>query len=60
MAVTSNPASVLRLAGKGRIEAGMDADLLLADQQTLEIDSAFAKGKQMMARGELLVKGTFE
>lgn len=60
MAVTSNPASVLRLTGKGRIEAGMDADLLLADQQTLEIDSVFAKGKQMMARGELLVKGTFE
>ena len=60
MAVTSNPASVLRLVGKGRIEAGMDADLLLADQQTLEIDSVFAKGKQMMARGELLVKGTFE
>lgn len=60
MAVTSNPASVLRLTGKGRIEAGMDADLLLADQQTLEIDSVFAKGKQMMAQGELLVKGTFE
>ena len=60
MAVTSNPAAVLRLAGKGRIEEEMDADLLLADQETLEIDSVFAKGKQMMAQGELLVKGTFE
>lgn len=59
-AVTSNPASVLRLVGKGRIEEEMDADLLLADQETLEIDSVFAKGKQMMAQGELLVKGTFE
>ena len=58
--VTSNPARILCLSQKGNIEEGMDADLVLADQDTLEIDTVFARGQQMMSGKEILVKGTFE
>ncbi|MDD6615805.1 MAG: beta-aspartyl-peptidase [Lachnospiraceae bacterium] len=58
--VTSNPASLLKLERKGRIAEGADADLVLADAETLEIDSVFARGRLMVSGGKLLVKGTFE
>lgn len=58
--VTSNPARILCLSQKGSIAEGMDADLVLADQDTLEIDTVFARGQQMMSGKEILVKGTFE
>lgn len=58
--VTSNPAALLKLASKGRIMQGADADLVLADQDTLELDSVFAKGKLMICEKKQLVKGTFE
>ena len=58
--VTSNPARILCLSQKGNIAEGRDADLVLADQDTLEIDTVFARGQQMMSGKEILVKGTFE
>lgn len=58
--VTSSPAALLKLRQKGRINQGADADLVLADADTLEIHSVFAKGRRMVADGSLLVKGTFE
>ena len=58
--IYSNPARILCLSQKGNIAEGMDADLVLADQDTLEIDTVFARGQQMMSGKEILVKGTFE
>lgn len=58
--VTSNPADRLKLTAKGRILENADADLVLADEETLKIRTVIAKGKKMLADGELLVKGTFE
>lgn len=58
--ITSNPAKILKLKQKGRIEAEKDADLVLLDKNTLEVNTVFAKGKLMVENGEALVKGTFE
>ncbi|MGE8079665.1 beta-aspartyl-peptidase [Peribacillus loiseleuriae] len=58
--VTENPASILKLAGKGRIEAKKDADLILLNKETYKIDTVFAMGQKMIENGEAIVKGTFE
>lgn len=58
--VTSNPAALLKLAQKGRIAEEADADLVLADGKTLEIDTVLAKGRLMVSGGKVLIKGTFE
>ncbi|AYE34595.1 beta-aspartyl-peptidase [Clostridium septicum] len=58
--ITSNVAKVLKLHNKGTIEKGKDADLVLVDENTLEIDKVFAKGKLMVNNGEAIIKGTFE
>ena len=59
-AITSNPARILKLGGKGRLAPGADADLALLDPATLDIRGVIARGRWMMRDGELLVKGTFE
>ncbi len=59
-AVTANPATLLKLPTKGRIVEHADADLVLADEKTLAIDTVIAKGALMVSGGQLLVKGTFE
>lgn len=58
--ITSNPASLLKLNGKGRIRKNCDADLCLLDKSTLEINTVLAKGKIMMLNKEIKVHGTFE
>lgn len=58
--VTSNPAKLLKLSNKGRIAQLMDADLVLSDETTLEIDTVMARGQLMIAGKKILVKGTFE
>lgn len=58
--ITENPARLLKLPGKGQIREGADGDLVLADSESLEIDTVLAKGKRMISKGEILVKGTFE
>ena len=58
--VTSNPAFLLKLENKGKIAENADADLVLADQETLEIDTVMAKGRLMVSEKKILVKGTFE
>lgn len=60
LAVTANPARILRLRGKGAIGAGADADLVLLDPAGLEIDGVIAKGRWLMRRREIVVRGTFE
>jgi beta-aspartyl-dipeptidase (metallo-type) len=57
---TSNPARILKLRGKGRVEAGADADVVLLDPGSLEIRAVVAKGRWLMRDGQVLVKGTFE
>jgi len=58
--LTRNPADIYHLKGKGRIQAGFDADLVLADPGTLTVETVLAKGRTLMLRGQLLVAGTFE
>ncbi|MHA7136284.1 beta-aspartyl-peptidase [Rossellomorea arthrocnemi] len=58
--ITSNPAKILKLKQKGHVEVEKDADLVLLDKDTLEVNTVFAKGKLMVENGEAVVKGTFE
>jgi beta-aspartyl-dipeptidase (metallo-type) len=58
--ITSNVAEIMKFKNKGTIECGKDADLVLVDERSLEIDTIFANGKKMMENGEVIVKGFFE
>lgn len=58
--VTRNPAFLLKLENKGKVAEGADADLVMADEETLEIDTVIAKGTVMIRGKQILVKGTFE
>lgn len=51
---TSNPARVLKLAGKGCLEAGKDADVLIVRQGTLEIEHVIAGGRHLVKNGRLI------
>lgn len=57
--ITANPAAILKLKQKGRIEAGLDADLVLLDENH-EIETVIAMGKVMVENRVAIVKGTFE
>lgn len=59
-AVTKNPAFLLKLPHKGRIAEYADADLVLSDSDTLEIDTVLAKGERLVSGKKVLKKGTFE
>lgn len=59
-AVTCNPAKILKLKGKGKIETSYDADLCLLDKDSLDIETVIAKGKVMVENKEVKVYGTFE
>ncbi|MBX3207188.1 MAG: beta-aspartyl-peptidase [Labilithrix sp.] len=56
---TSNVASVLRLASKGRIALGADADLVALDDRGGPRD-VMARGRFLVRRGIPVVEGTFE
>lgn len=58
--ITSNVAEILKFKDKGAIECGKDADLVMVDENSLEIDIVFAKGKKMVVGGKAVVKGIFE
>lgn len=58
-AFTSNVAALLRLPGKGRIEAGADADLVALDGDNAVAD-VFALGIPHVTNGALARRGTFE
>jgi beta-aspartyl-dipeptidase (metallo-type) len=58
--ITSNVAELLNFKEKGTIDCGKDADLVMVDENSLEIDMVFAKGKKMMENGKVIVKGFFE
>ncbi len=58
-ALTSNPAGLLRLPGKGRLAAGADADLVVlgSDHRPQHV---MARGRWMVRDGRAVVRGTFE
>lgn len=57
--ITSNPASILKLNNKGRIQTGLDADVLLIDKN-LELQGVIAMGKWLMKDKKHIIKGTYE
>jgi beta-aspartyl-dipeptidase (metallo-type) len=57
--VTSNPADILRLKNKGRLEAGKDADIVLLDGK-FGICDIIARGEFMTRECKRLKKGTYE
>lgn len=57
--LTSTPAGHLRLGGKGRIEAGADADLVVLDEAGRPAD-VMARGRWHVREGRPVVRGTFE
>lgn len=58
--VTSNVADALKLNGKGRIEKGADADIVVLNKKDLTIDTVIAKGKIMIKDKKIEIFGTFE
>ncbi|MGE5361517.1 MAG: beta-aspartyl-peptidase [Bacteroidales bacterium] len=58
--VTTSPARILKLRGKGEVRPGADADLVLLTPDTLEIRGVVAKGAWLMRDGEPQARGTFE
>src|SRR5918994_2845128 len=56
---TRNTAKVLQLRSKGSLEPGKDGDLLVLDPDSLELREVIARGKRMMAEGELKVRENF-
>ena len=58
--VTENPSRIYKLAGKGRIQVGGDADLIFLSPGDLSILRVMALGKVMVEEGKAVVKGTFE
>jgi beta-aspartyl-dipeptidase (metallo-type) len=58
--VTANPAKRIGLfTHKGSLAAGKDADLVILDPE-LNIESVLAKGRVMVRKKEVIVRGTFE
>lgn len=58
--ITSNPAVIYGLKKKGFLKEGYDADMVLVDKNTLEIDTVIAKGQILKREGRNLRKGAFE
>ena len=56
---TCNPADILGLEGKGRLDVGFDADLLVLESD-FSLETVLAQGRLVIDDGKVLVKGTFE
>lgn len=58
--ITTNPARFFGLSRKGTIAAGMDADLTIMDETSLEIRDVIANGIIMLRDGNVVRWGEFE
>ncbi|PLW92924.1 MAG: beta-aspartyl-peptidase [Marinilabiliales bacterium] len=56
--MTSNPARILKLHGKGQLKEGFDADIVVLKDQT--ISHVIARGQWMMQDEKILKKGSYE
>jgi len=54
----TNAADFYKLARKGRIAEGLDADVLILNEN-LELDTVIAGGRRMMEGGKVIARGTF-
>ncbi|TKB47490.1 beta-aspartyl-peptidase [Thalassotalea mangrovi] len=43
--ITSSPATILKLANKGRVEVSFDADINLLDKESLDVQGVISKGR---------------
>lgn len=57
--VSTNGADVFGLKGKGRIQAGCDADPLVHDDK-FEITDVFGRGIRMMVNGQVVTQSLLE
>jgi beta-aspartyl-dipeptidase (metallo-type) len=57
--ITANPASALKLQGKGRIGEGCDADILVLSRGTLSPVNVVARGRVMMRDGRIVTSEEF-
>ena len=51
---TCNTARALHLPRKGRVQVGMDADLLMLDAETLAVVHVLARGRLMVRHGQVV------
>ena len=58
--ITSNVAEFLKLDNKGKIEEGRDADFVIVNKDSLDIDMVIAKGKIVVEDGKASIKPTFQ
>ncbi len=58
-AITQSPAKALKLGRKGRVELGMDGDIVILDQE-LRPRTVIARGRVMVREGQVEIAGTFE
>lgn len=58
--ITKNPAKILKLKNKGRLEVGFDADVVLVEKKSLDIDTVIAMGKIVMEQNTIIKRGIFE
>lgn len=56
---TSNVADLFHLQGKGRIDLGADADLVVLDEND-EVSDVMARGRWHVRHGKVAIRGTFE
>ncbi len=57
---TANPARILQIRGRGKIENGAFADLVCLTQSDLEVRHVWASGRTMVRDARPVVLGTFE
>lgn len=57
--VTENPARILGLARKGRLEPGLDADLALLEPDGLGLRHLVAGGRLFVREGRAILRGAF-
>ncbi|HPU92998.1 MAG TPA: beta-aspartyl-peptidase [Candidatus Saccharicenans sp.] len=55
---STNAAGFYKLSGKGKVETGFAADLLLINEAA-ELQYVFSRGKALIEKGQLKIKGTF-